>query len=264
MTPDPWFPYRRFRGQARARLFCFSYAGGGASLYRAWQDVVPALIEVVAVQLPGRENRFGEPPLADMATLVDHVVAALRPHLTLPFACFGHSMGALLAYELAHELRRLRLPGPTHLVVSGHEAPHIIDHQDDMHALPDDRFVARLAALNGTPPEILRQPELLELVLPLLRADFRAHETYAYRHRPALECPITAFGGRADPDVSHDALAAWQRHTHGAFALRTFPGDHFFIRSSEISIVAALNPILQTLDSARATPALGPAPISEP
>lgn len=249
---EPWLPYRVPRARAHLRLFCLPYAGGGASAYRAWGSEISPEIEILAVQLPGRENRFREPPLRSMSALVERLSVALRPYMDRPFAFFGHSMGALVAYELARALRRQGGPTPVHLVVSGREAPHVPSAHEAMHELSDDALVARLQRLGGTPPEALAQPALLQLVLPLLRADLEAHDTYAYRDDAPLDCPITAFGGLRDPEVRRDHLAAWQRHTRGGFALHSFPGDHFFIRQSQHAVLATLGKILRFVAPQRA------------
>jgi medium-chain acyl-[acyl-carrier-protein] hydrolase len=170
----------------------------------------------------------------------------------MPFALFGHSMGSLVAYELARVLRRTGLPTPAHLFVSGRRAPQMLREPQTFHDLPDARFIERLRELSGTPEEVLQHPELIAFVLPTLKADFAVCETYMYRPEPALECPISAFGGLTDADVSRDELAAWAQLTRGPFRMEFFPGGHFFLHDSRPGLLAAITADLRnTLTAAR-------------
>lgn len=229
--PSPWFPYRSQRPDARVRLYCFPFAGGGASAYRGWAAALPEAIEVWPVQPPGREGRIQEPAFTRVEPLVAALAAALEPDPGggRPFAFFGHSMGTLIAYELARALARERRPGPAHLFVSAHRAPQQPPREDPIHGLPEPEFRERLRQLNGTPEEVLEHPELMELLGPLLRADFALNETYEHRDGPPLACPLTAFGGEADPDVTPADLRLWAERTSGPFRLHVYPGDHFFL-----------------------------------
>jgi medium-chain acyl-[acyl-carrier-protein] hydrolase len=224
--PDPWLPYRKPRPGARVRLFCFPYAGGGASMYRGWQDELPPSIEVCAVQLPGREGRLGDAPVAEMARLVPMIADGLAAHLTQPFALFGHSMGAAIGFELCRELRRRGGPRPLHLFVSACPAPHIAD-TDATHALPEPEL---MRGLGGMSDEILQHRELMEMILPVFRADAAVTETYVHAEEAPLEAPITAFGGLSDAKATRDDMDAWRRHTAGAFALAMVAGNHFYLQ----------------------------------
>jgi medium-chain acyl-[acyl-carrier-protein] hydrolase len=153
--------------------------------------------------------------------------------LDLPYAILGHSLGALTGFELTRALRREGLPLPAHLVVSGHRGPQLPDPDPPIHGLPDAEFIEELSALNGTPAEVFESPELVELMLPLLRADFTAAETYAYTEEAALECPITALGGDSDPLVSADEIEGWRSQTTSGFDSRILAGDHFFLQQSQ-------------------------------
>lgn len=238
---DRWVTFPKPNPQARLRLFCFPYAGGGASIFRPWADALPAMIEVCPVQLPGREARMKEPPFTRLPPLVQAAVRCLIPHLDKPFAFFGHSMGALLSFELARELRRRRSREPAHLFVSGCSAPQITDPDPPIHSLPARMFIENLRLLNGTPRDALDHQELMEVLLPPLRADFAVYETYVYADEPPLPCPITAFGGLEDGKVSRDCLDAWRRQTRASFALRMLPGDHFFLRTAQPLLLQAVS-----------------------
>ncbi len=215
--------------RATLRLFCFPYAGGGASVFRAWPNDLPPTIEVCAIQYPGRENRLGEPLLSSCAPLVEALAADIQPYLDRPYAFFGHSLGALIAFELARQIDHSRQPPLIHLVVSAHGAPQVASTEPQIHQLPQAEFIRKIADLNGTPDEILRRAELMELLYPILRADFAMNETYTYQAGQPLACSISALGGLRDSLVSRAQLAAWREQTRGSFALRMFPGHHFFL-----------------------------------
>lgn len=251
MPADPWLPYRKPRSTpARVRLFCFPYAGGGASIYRPWQDALPQTIEVCAVQLPGREGRLREAPIAAIETLVPMMADGLAPSLGAgTFAFFGHSMGAILAFELARELRGRGKPLPIHLFPSACPAPHIPD-DDASHSLPDDELVEKLRELGGMSEEVLAHRELMEMILPVFRADAAITETYQHRDEPPLDVPITAFGGLADAKATPADMEAWRRHTQSAFARAMVPGGHFYVREA-----ASRAPVITTV--ARVLSAIG-------
>jgi medium-chain acyl-[acyl-carrier-protein] hydrolase len=227
---DPWMPFRQPRPGARRRLFCFPHAGGGAAMYLQWARLMPADTEVCAVQPPGRENRISERAYTRMEPLVDALGRALAPYLDLPFACFGHSMGSVIAYETARRLRAERGLEPLHLFVSARRAPHLRSGEAPSYALPDEEFKAKLRQYGGTPEAVLEHPELMELVLPLLKSDFELNDTYAPSGGEPLRCPITAFGGREDHMVREEHLDAWREATAAAFRLEMFAGNHFYVQ----------------------------------
>ncbi len=231
----------RPNASARLRLFCFPYAGVGASLFGTWWNDLPPDVEVCAVQLPGRENRWREAPIPRLAGVVEAVARDLRPHLDLPFAVFGHSVGALIGFEVVRQLRRQGHPRPVRMVVSGRRAPQLPGRYPPIHQLPDPAFVREVRRrYDGIPEEVLRHDDLMELMLPALRADFAIHETYVHVEEPPLECPISAFGGLQDPEASQEDLAAWGQHTRSGFTLRMFRGDHFFVKSTRAPLLRAL------------------------
>lgn len=244
---EAWIIRPRANPQARLRLFCFPHAGGGASLFRSWWADLPASIEVFAIQLPGRENRLLEAPFIDLQLLVEKLSQSLLPYLNVPFALFGHSMGALISFELTRQLRRQDDPQPVHLLISSCYAPQIPNPNPPIHALPKSEFVEALRHLDGMPQEVLQDPELMQLVLPTLRADFALCETYVYSPEAPLDCPISAFGGLQDDEVSYDNLAAWNDQTYSSFKLRMFPGNHFFLDTARPFLLQAISQDLTEL-----------------
>ncbi|HJR00341.1 MAG TPA: alpha/beta fold hydrolase [Methylomirabilota bacterium] len=229
------------RSRARRRLLCVPYAGVGPSAYRQWGEALPADIEVGVVHLPGREGRLREAPFTRIEPLIDAATEALRPYLDLPFAMFGHSMGALVAFELARRFRDDRGITPTHLFVSGRRAPQLPARHPAITHLPDDEFVKEIRRrYNGIPDEVLRHPDLLALLLPGLRADLSVIEAYAHRPGSPLGCPIAAFGGLADPEATEAELVGWRQQTTGALSVRMFPGGHFFVQSAHEELMRIL------------------------
>jgi surfactin synthase thioesterase subunit len=251
---NPWL--RRFvpRPDCTARLFCFSYAGGGAAVFRPWADALPAEVEVCAVQLPGRESRFRDAPITSMQGLVDALLPALLPDLDRPFALFGHSMGSLVAFEVARALQRRGAPRAAHLLVSGRRAPHLPEAETAIHALDDDDFVAEIdRRYGGIPAEVLRHRDVLALLLPGLRADMTAIETHRHESGDALACPISAFGGDADHRAPLAQLQAWQQHSQAPLALRLFAGGHFYFNETaqRAALLQAIGGALQPLLASR-------------
>jgi medium-chain acyl-[acyl-carrier-protein] hydrolase len=241
---SPWVTITAPRPQAHLRLICLPFAGGGTSAYREWPAHLPDEVEVVAAALPGREGRIGEPALDSVDALAAGLVDGLSRHLDRPFALFGHSMGALVAFEVIRRLRPVGLE-PVHFFASGHKAAHVrTKRTPDLHCLPDDEFVAAVGRLNGIPTEILENAEFMEMILPSLRTDFRAAETYDFRPGAPLRCPISAYGGLDDDEVIHEEIEAWGRHTSGPFRVQMFPGDHFFVESSRRSVLDAIRAAL--------------------
>ena len=223
------------------RLFCFPYAGGSASVFRTWPDELPPAIEFYAIELPSRGKRIREPPITRMEPLVRGIAGAIEPLLDKPFCFFGHSMGALTSFELARLLRREGRPQPSHLFVSGSAAPQIEDTFRVKFDLPEPEFLDVLRRLNGTPSEVLENEELLQLMLPMLRADFELLQTYEYTEEPPFSFPITAFGGLQDKEVSREDLEAWRVQTTATFILRNFAGDHFFLHTDRSRVLWAMS-----------------------
>jgi medium-chain acyl-[acyl-carrier-protein] hydrolase len=233
--------------QRRVRLFCLPYAGGSARSYLPWCRPLADIAKVVPLELPGRGERIRELPCAEMQPLLDDLLPRVITQADGPFALFGHSLGAAIAYELCHRLQERHGLKPLRLFASAHRAPHLPLRERRITHLSDDAFTAHLRQLGGTPAEAFDSPELMRLLLPVLRADFALSESYG---RPdgaaALDCPITAFGGTRDPDVSVAELSAWQHHTNSRCQVRMFDGDHFFLTTAQAALVQALREELHT------------------
>ncbi|HET9255441.1 MAG TPA: alpha/beta fold hydrolase [Pseudonocardiaceae bacterium] len=243
MTRSSWVQVGSPRSAARLRLICLPPAGGGASRYRDWAAYFPEDIEVVAVQLPGREGRFVEEPLTSMEQVASPLLEGLASYITHPCALFGHSMGALIAFELARRMQSAGL-APVHLFASGCRAPHLPSRSPDWHTLPDPEFITVIKGLGGIPPELLAEPEFLEAMLPTLRCDCQLVETYTPSPGPPLRCPVTAFGGLRDAEVFPEDVRAWSTHTTGPFQAHFLPGDHFFINSARPELLRLLGSAL--------------------
>jgi len=229
---SPWFVCLKRSLQAKARLFCFPYAGGGPMVFREWPQELPPNIGVYAVHLPGRGARLSESLFTEFSSLMDAIVEAIVPYLDLPFAFYGHSMGAIVSFEVARRLYREHGLEPLHLFVSGRRAPQLPSLTASIHGLPHGEFLDELRRLNGTPPEVLEHPELMQMMAPILRADFSVTQNYEYVDQPRLNCPISAFGGLHDSEMSYDNLEAWREQTNDTFVLRMIPGDHFFLNTA--------------------------------
>ena len=247
-----WFIIPKPVRNARLRLICFPYAGGGSMIYRSWAEHLPEEVELCCAQLPGRESRIREPFFDRVRPLVEASAEAMLPYLDKPFALFGHSMGALISFELTRVLKEKYDKQPMGLFVSARRAPQVPSNETPMHNLPDDEFLEELARLNGTPQEVLDNPELLEMIQPLLRADFAVCETYQYEPGAALDCPLFAFGGLKDLEVGREKLEPWREHTSAYFVLRMLPGDHFFLHSSKRLLIQMVShELLHLLRSGR-------------
>jgi malonyl CoA-acyl carrier protein transacylase len=229
---SPWLPFNFRQSSAAARLFCFPHAGAGASVYQAWPSLFPPDIEICPIQLPGRETCLQETAFTRLQPLLVSLTEALTDYLDRPFAFFGHSFGALLAFELTRYLRRQGLPQPCHLFLSARRAPQLIDHDAPIHNLPEDRFIESLKRWRGIPPAVLEDADFQKLYLVPLRADFALLETYFYAKDKPVDCPIYGFGGQEDSTVNQRELEAWQEQTNQQISLKLFSGDHFFLEKN--------------------------------
>jgi medium-chain acyl-[acyl-carrier-protein] hydrolase len=230
MFANKWFSVRSARAVSALRLFCFPHVGAGASAFNLWQPPsIPDNVELWTVRLPGREQRLSETPFRRMGPLVEALYEAMATQLSGPYAFYGHSLGAVVAFEMARKIQRLGKPGPIRLLISAHTAPQLGLCRQVLHNLPDKEFVGALRRFAGTPDEAFENEDLMSIMMAALRADFEVDETYSYEQGQPLDCPISAFGGIDDPDVSQDDLAAWKPHTSQKFSLQMMEGDHFFI-----------------------------------
>ncbi len=237
---ERWLAYREVNPRARLRMFCFPYAGGGASVYRGWASRLPGDVEVCPVQLPGRESRLRDQPFSRPEPMIQALVDVLQPYMDLPFVFFGHSMGSMIGFELSRELRRRGWKLPLTLFVSGRRAPHLAPREEPIHDLPEPEFIEKLRELNGTPEEVLQHAELMKLLLPILRADFAVNETYVFTEEEPFDFALSAFGGLGDVEVTREDVEAWRQYTRGRFRVRMLPGDHFFVHSAKDLILEAV------------------------
>jgi medium-chain acyl-[acyl-carrier-protein] hydrolase len=231
--------------QPRLRLLCLPYAGAGASAYRSWAKALPSEVELYALQLPGREARRREAPYTQLEPLIEilaRLVAGLPP---LPLVLFGHSLGAIIGFELARSLRRQYGINPVHMFIAGQAAPQLPSSAQQIHLLPDGEFIQRLREYNGTPEEILQHTEILQMLLPALRADFAICENYAYYHDEPLDCPVSVFGSSDDSQVSQEDLLAWSSQTSQSMTFHLLKGDHFFVHQARESLLTIIVQILQ-------------------
>lgn len=247
---DRWL--RRFHPSPSGgvRLVCFPHAGGSASYYFPMSRAMPPRVEVTAVQYPGRQDRRREPLVDNVPALADEICAALDGELTGPFAFFGHSMGAILAYEVARRIRDRTGASPSWLFASGRRAPSR-PRGGGVHRLDDAGLVAELRDVGGTDQSFLRDEELLATILPVVRNDYRAIENYVWTPAPPLDCPATVLVGEADPQTTIDEASAWREHVAGPFDLHVFPGGHFYLESCAAAVVEVISKALdgvQTLE----------------
>jgi surfactin synthase thioesterase subunit len=238
-SSDGWVIRYRQNEEAPLRLFCFSYAGGGASVFRSWVDALPAGVEVCCIQLPGHESRLSEPAYTRLTPLVQTLADVIYPYLDRPFAFYGHSMGALVSFELARQLRRTHDKHPIRLCLAAFRAPQLENPNIKIYHLPTEVFKVVLRA-DGIPEKVLQNEELMQAMLPIIRADYELCDTYIYREEPPLACPFSIFGGQEDVRISAADLEAWRIHSSAPSSLSLLPGSHLFLHSAQDLLLAEI------------------------
>ncbi|MFB6887818.1 thioesterase II family protein [Kitasatospora sp. NPDC056327] len=241
LDPDRWFLRAGRRRNPRLTVLAVPWAGGGTASYHGLADLLPPDVDLWMLRLPGREVRRAEPLATSMAGLAPAAAAACTQALTGPFVLFGHSSGALIAFEVARRLRDGRGPEPALLAISAQPAPHLPPRYAPIHDLPMDRFLDALdERCHGVPAALRADREMQEVYVPAMRADVAVEETYRYLPEAPLECPVSAFGGELDTECRKADLQAWQVHTSAQFTVNVLPGDHFFFQTSAASLMKLL------------------------
>jgi medium-chain acyl-[acyl-carrier-protein] hydrolase len=240
MHISKWFLISRPKPLARYRLFCFPYAGGSASAFLRWEELLPPQIELVAIQPPGRGSRLDESPLTSVAQVAEQLAGAIPPLLDRPYLTYGHSMGSIVSFELLHLLKARSLPLPCRYFGAARQAPHVPRRIAPFYDYPLEQFIAELKRFGGTPDAVLENAELMEMLVPMLRTEFRA--AYAYHRDPVvkLECAASVFGGARDQMVPPEELPAWQEHFLERIESRLFAGSHFFLEDDRQAVVSAV------------------------
>jgi surfactin synthase thioesterase subunit len=234
----------------RALLFCFPFAGGSAAVFGGWGQLLKPEVEVWAALPRGRGMRFRERPFGTVEAMVEEYFTALLPNLELPFSFYGHSLGGLVAFELARRLQEAGLAMPERVFVGASAPPHLGLIHEEIHQLPDDEFVSAIQErYAGIPVEVLNEPDLIEMFLPALKADFAAYERYRFVETNPVACPVTAFAGAGDRGIAPQLIEEWRRHTAAEFSLKTVPGDHFFLSTSGDAVLTTIRESLNVVDA---------------
>lgn len=256
--PVSWFHVPRPVARPRARLLCFPHAGGSGTLFHPWPPLLDADVEVVAVQLPGRATRRQERPYRRMVHLIPALVEVVRPRLDIPYVIFGHSLGAVVGFELVRALRRAGATLPASLFVSGRVAPQLDRDTRPIHHLPQAAFLRALEDRYGVADRTLRDPEMAAMLYPSLQADMEILETWTYAPDEPLAVPITASGGLRDHLAPRDALDAWREQTVASFALHLFAGDHFYLVNDRAPLLGLVRAALEGVGRGAVTPQASP------
>ncbi len=242
MYSNRWVVCPKEQPDARVRLFCFPYAGGGASVFFNWIENISNEIELCMVKLPGRENRFNEKPYRRISDLINDLTPAILPVLNMPFMFFGHSLGAHISFYMSRYLRKYNLPLPTHIFISGARAPHLPEKPDALHyTMEEKEFIDKLIKFGGMVDEVLHNRDLLDMVLPVLRADIEMLNTMKYTEDEPLDCSITSLWGMSDKRVSREDAEAWNAHTSKDFNLKMIQGKHLFINTNLDEVINIIN-----------------------
>ncbi|BBN83851.1 hypothetical protein PA25_38360 [Pseudoalteromonas sp. A25] len=250
LPTTPWLHIPKPNPHATLKLICFPYAGGSARSFSNWQDVLPSYVEQIMISMPGRGSRFSEPPVSCMDTLTDTLIDELTPHLSSNMIFYGHSLGARVAFEIQRKLTTKGLPKPCHFIASGSAYPGKDRSAKNIYLLEDDAFIAELKNLNGTPPAVLENEELMALFMPVLRADFKLADTYKYQGSEQFSCDISVFAGEKD-EITEQEQRNWQNYFSGEFTFKYFAGDHFFIDSHNDQVGTEVCNIIENIHEQR-------------
>ena len=242
---NKWFVIPKPNINADLKLICFPYAGGSASTFLPWIKSLPDNVELIIVQAPGRGSRIGELAYSDMQALIGDLIKNIPSILNKPYILFGHSLGSRIAFELMNQLKILNYALPQHFIASGSRGPHHKCTKESIYNLPHDEFIEELKSLNGTPQSVLENKELMELFLPLLKADFEIADRYCYKGEVRLNCPISVFGGEYDVDICLSKLNSWGDFFETDVDVNLFPGNHFFIDSQSKLVQQKVNYIIK-------------------
>lgn len=239
-----WFIKLRNTTQAKIRIFLFHYAGGSASAFHGWEKYFRPDIDVFAVQAPGRDSRFSESPISDMGVMTDCLLNEINHYLDIPCVFVGHSMGGLIAYELARKLESMERGSILHLVLSAVRAPFLPDVRPSIYNLPYEEIIEALKDYSKTSNEVLENPDVMQLFIPMLRADFSVGDTFKFHSHPKLKCRVSLFSGMNDDFVPIVDAKAWHSLVDCPIRYIDFEGGHFFIHDEQDKFVAALREIV--------------------
>ena len=245
MYKNKWFVIPKPNINAEIKLICFPYAGGSAVTYLNWAQQIADNVELIIVQPPGRGPRMFEPLHKEMTTLIAELLIHFPTLLNKPYILFGHSLGSRVAFELMAELSKLAQPLPKHFIASGSKGPHLFSDKKSLHALSDEEFIIELEQLSGTPKAVLENRELMELFLPVLRADFQIAETYRYDGSSKFPCTLSVLGGRDDIDIPREKLESWTTFFEKTTQICLLDGDHFFIDNHQEQVLKKVNCIIK-------------------
>lgn len=238
-----WFFVLKKVIDPKIRLFCFPYAGGSATVFNSWVNQLPEEVELVAIQLPGRGSRMSEPLYTDMDSLANDLTDEIQALTDVPYLFFGHSMGSRIAFKVLQKLETLG-KGPMHFIASGSAAPNIPRGKKSIYDLPEDEFISELKKFNGTPEVVFQHEELMELCLPILRADFQIVDTYLENSTTQFNCGLDIWGGEED-EICNESLSMWSNFFNDSGKVTKFVSDHFFIEKEKNAVLENLNTVIK-------------------
>jgi len=241
---NKWCVIPRPNPTADIKLICIPYAGGSASIYIPWINYLPHNVELVIIQPPGRSSRISETPLDNMSKLINEMGLVLPKILNKPYILFGHSLGSKIAFEIIRKSTSLHIPHPMFFIASGSAGPQKKNNRDITYNLNDDEFISKLEEMDGTPKDVINNKELMSIVLPTLKADFKISETYQFTGNKYFNIPLSVLGGEYDVDINLDDLKLWQYFFNSTSEITIFSGGHFFINSHKEEVLEKINEII--------------------